>query len=356
LEELLTLHQLWFHDLKLSNNIKIEILNAQISPSEFFSYTISDYISAGINMIKAEEISKSKNIDKYYPILEYLIANEIEFITYSNQKYPDCMRTIPNPPYGLFIKGILPFIQNSIAIIGARRASEYGKTVAFKFAYELSLRGITVVSGMARGIDSCAHTGAIEAKANTIAVMGSGFKNIYPKENVQLYERILNNGCAITEYMPDCLPYPSNFPLRNRIISAFSKYVLVVEAGERSGSLTTATLALEQGKDVFAVPGNIFSPNSIGTNKLIKDGAKIIMNINDILEEFNIEATEIKSKTKLLNPLEQNVIKLLKNGAISLECIIDKIQESAENILATLGKLECNGLIKRVYGHYYIAL
>ena len=356
MEEKILLPQLWFHDLKLSNNIKIEILNSQISPSEFFSYTISDYVSAGINIIKAEEISKSKKTDKYYPIIEYLIANKIEFITYSDQKYPDRIRTILNPPYGLFVKGTLPSVQNSIAIIGARRASEYGKTVAFQFAYELSSRGITVVSGMARGIDSCAHTGAIEGKAKTIAVMGSGFKNIYPKENLQLYDRILNNGCAVTEYMPDCLPYPSNFPMRNRIISGFSKYVLVVEAGEKSGSLTTATLALEQGKDVFAIPGNIFSPNSVGANKLIRDGAKIILNINDILEEFEIDFTKDNLEMKLLNSLEQNVINLLKYGAISLDNIIDMIQGSTENILATLGKLECNGLIKRVYGHYYIAL
>lgn len=343
---------LWFHTLKLANSFKIELINEGISPKDFWDYDLSGYINCGINMLKAEEIMSTKILNKYDKISEYLEKEKIEFIKYNDELYPKTLREIFNPPYGLFIKGTIPNLENSIAIIGARRASEYGKTVAYKYAYELGAHGITVISGMARGIDSCSHKGSMEGKGKTIAVMGSGFKNIYPKENIELLYRIIDNGCVITEFMPDDMPYPVHFPMRNRIISGLSKYVLVVEAGDKSGSLITATLALEQGKDVFAVPGNIFSPNSIGTNKLIRDGAKIIISIEDILEEYG----EVYKKNLItnLNEEESKVVALLKNGAASLEYIIEEFEASSDKILAAISKLECIGVIRRTYGNYYI--
>lgn len=347
------IYQLWFHDMKLPTDIKLELINEKITLEELWNYSIKDYINLGINMIKAEELINSKILDKYDRISEYLSKEKIEFIMYDNNAYPAPLRNICNPPIGLFIKGTMPIIEDGIAIIGARKASEYGKTVAYKFSYELAARGITVVSGMARGIDSSAHKGCIEGKGYTIAVMGSGFKNIYPRDNIELFNNIINNGCAVTEFMPDEMPYPVHFPMRNRIISGLSKYVLVVEAGDRSGSLITATLALEQGKDVFAVPGNIYSPNSIGTNKLIKDGAKVIINIDDILEEYGtVYKHDIINN---LSEIEAQVIGLLKNGAISLEYIMEEFQIGSDKILAALSKLECIGIIKRVYGNYYIS-
>lgn len=346
-------YYIWFHDLKLPNILKIEFIDEGITPKMFWEYDITQYINCGINMLKAEEICNSKKLNKYDKISEYLEKEKIEFIKYDDECYPKTLKDIYNPPFGLFVKGSIPKLENSIAIIGARKASEYGKTIAYKFSYDLGTRGITVVSGMARGVDSCSHKGCIEGKGKTIAIMGSGFKNIYPKENIELLYRIINNGCAITEYMPDDMPYPAHFPARNRIISGLSKYVLVVEAGDRSGSLTTATLALEQGKDVFAVPGNIFSPNSIGTNKLIRDGAKIIISIEDILEEYD----EVFKQTIISNltEIEGKVVTLLKNGATSMEYIIEEFQTSSDKILAAISKLECIGLIKRVYGNYYIS-
>lgn len=345
-------YKLWFHDIKLTNNIKLEIINEEITPKEFWNYDIKNYIRFGINMIKAQEIQNSKNLDKYYKICEYLSKWKIEFIMYNDNVYPESLRNISNPPTGLFVKGNIPKIDNAIAIIGARKASEYGKTVAYKFAYELAARGITVISGMARGVDSCAHKGCIEGNGNTIAVMGSGFKNIYPKENTELLNNIVNNGCVITEFMPDEMPLPAYFPMRNRILSGLAKYILVVEAGEKSGSLITASLALEQGKDVFAIPGNIFSPNSIGTNKLIRDGAKIIISIEDILEEYG-ESFK-KNVIENLNEIEAKVIDLLKNGAVSIEYILEEFKIGSDKILSTLSKLECIGIIRRVYGNYYI--
>ncbi|WP_084478071.1 DNA-processing protein DprA [Fervidicella metallireducens] len=277
---------------------------------------------------------------------------EIEFIFYNDVNYPEILKEIANPPIGFFKKGNIPDLSNSIAIVGARKASDYGKTTAYNIAYELAKRDITIISGMARGIDTSAHKGAIDANGNTIAVLGSGFDNIYPAENYGLSETISEHGCLITEYLPNVKPLSYNFPERNRIISGLAQKILVIEAGERSGSLITAGFALEQGKDVFAVPGNIFSPYSKGTNNLIKDGAKLISNIEDILEEYNLKKEDYKIKN--LDEVEKEIVNILKSGAVSLEYLIENINYEMKLTLSTLSKLECKKIIKKTYGNYYI--
>lgn len=218
----------------------------------------------------------------------------MKVINKRDENYPKALLNISNPPENLFVLGNEKILDNfGIAIVGSRNCTKYGEEVAKSIAYNLSKYNINVVSGMAKGIDSAAHIGTIIGKGKTIAVLGSGFKHIYPKENIKLLQDIINSGGAIiTEYEEDILPMPENFPKRNRIISALSQGVVVVEAGKRSGSLITAEIALEEGKEVFAVPGNIISKTSKGTNELIKDGAKLVENVRDILEEypyFNIE-------------------------------------------------------------------
>ena len=218
----------------------------------------------------------------------------MKVINKKDENYPKALLNISNPPEKLFVLGNETILDNfGIAIVGSRNCTKYGEEVAKSIAYNLSKYNINVVSGMAKGIDSAAHIGTIMGKGKTIAVLGSGFKHIYPKENMELLKDIINSGGAvITEYEEDTLPKPENFPKRNRIISALSQGVVVVEAGKRSGSLITAEIALEEGKEVFAVPGNIISKTSKGTNELIKDGAKLVENVIDILEEypyFNIE-------------------------------------------------------------------
>lgn len=218
----------------------------------------------------------------------------MKVINKRDENYPKALLNISNPPENLFVLGNEKILDNfGIAIVGSRNCTKYGEEVAKSIAYNLSKYNINVVSGMAKGIDSAAHIGTIMGKGKTIAVLGSGFKHIYPKENMELLKDIINSGGAvITEYEEDTLPKPENFPKRNRIISALSQGVVVVEAGKRSGSLITAEIALEEGKEVFAVPGNIISKTSKGTNELIKDGAKLVENVRDILEEypyFNIE-------------------------------------------------------------------
>lgn len=212
----------------------------------------------------------------------------MKVIYQAEKNYPEKLRNIYAPPAKLYLLGDEAILNKpSIAIIGCRQASDYGKKVAFRFAYELAKQGIVVISGLAKGIDTYAHVGAVKANGQTIAVLGSGFAHIYPKENKGLCKEIIQKGGAIiTEYEPQAKPEKMHFPARNRIISGLSNGVLVVEAKEKSGTLITVDHALEQGKDVFIIPGNITSDNSYGTNDLIKQGAKVVTKVEDILEEL----------------------------------------------------------------------
>ena len=214
---------------------------------------------------------------------------QIKEINFSSDKYPKQLREIYNPPKRIYAIGNIEILNKvGIAIVGSRKATEYGKKVAFRLSKDLSERDIVIISGLAKGIDSHAHIGSLNVQnGKTIAVLGSGIKVIYPKENIELARQIVRKGgCIISEYPPDDTPNKSNFPERNRIISGLSKGVVIVEASEKSGALITADFALEQGREVFAVPGNIYSKTSVGTNKLIQQGAKLVMCVEDILSEI----------------------------------------------------------------------
>ena len=232
---------------------------------------------------KCMEICKVKR--ELFYIVERMI--KIEKIDIQNKYYPRKLKNIYDPPKELYIIGNKEILNKpSVAIIGCRECSEYGKRVAQKFAYELSKKEIVIVSGLAKGIDSFVHIGVLYAKGKTIAVLGSGLDNIYPKENIELAKKIVEyGGCIISEYPVGTKPEKKNFPQRNRIISGLSNGVVVVEASEKSGSLITVDFALEQGRDVFAVPGNILNSTSVGTNNLIKQGAKLVTNYMEILED-----------------------------------------------------------------------
>lgn len=212
----------------------------------------------------------------------------MKIIYQAEKNYPEKLSKIYAPPAKLYLVGDEDILNKpSIAIIGCRQASDYGKKVAFRFAYELAKQGIIIVSGLAKGIDTCGHLGAVKANGKTVAVLGSGLGHIYPAENKGLCREILQKGGAIlTEYPPDSKPEKMHFPVRNRLISGLSEGVLVVEAKEKSGTLITVDYALDQGKEVFIIPGNITSNNSCGTNDLIKQGAKLVTKVEDILEEF----------------------------------------------------------------------
>ncbi len=216
---------------------------------------------------------------------------KIETITKDNSYYPESLKNVFDPPEKLYCAGNIEILKSKklIAIIGCREYTEYGRLIAETISYTLSEAGIIVVSGCARGIDSFAHKGAVKAGKPTIAVLGNGLNYIYPPENKELEEQILkNSGLIISEYPIGTKPSKETFPRRNRIISGLSDGVLVVEAKKKSGSLITVDYALEQGKNIYAIPGNIININSEGTNELIKQGAKMVTQINDILEDYRI--------------------------------------------------------------------
>ena len=213
----------------------------------------------------------------------------VQIVTLEDEGYPEPLRTIPDPPLALYIRGrLVEADRMAVAIVGARYASRYGLQCAEHLAYELALRGLAVVSGLARGIDAAAHRGALNASGRTLAVLGSGFNRLYPPEHTELAKQIAEYGAVISEYPMEIGPLPHNFPRRNRLISGLSLGVVVVEAGPRSGSLITADCALEQGREVFAVPGPVTAVTSQGTHRLIKQGAALVTSVDDILDELHL--------------------------------------------------------------------
>lgn len=234
------------------------------------------------NMQKAKD---AKLLEKYE---KYILKNDIKIINISDDNYPAKLKNIYAPPITIFAKGDISLLNSkSIAIVGSREPSKYGIYVAEKFSKELSKEGITIVSGLARGIDTFAHIGALSSFGKTIAVLGSGIDVVYPKENAKYYREISEKGLIISEYIVGTAPESKNFPQRNRIISGLSDGVLVVEARKNSGTMITTDFALEQGKELYVIPGNITSNLSVGTNNLIKEGAKLVTDVYEILEDLN---------------------------------------------------------------------
>ena len=225
-----------------------------------------------------------------YPIereLELINKYGCQVVTLYDATYPSHLKEIDTPPFVLYVKGKLaPEDALSVSVVGSRNAKDYGRKVSYRLSYQLAQRGVTVVSGLAKGIDTSAHRGALEAGGRTVAVMGNGLSLIYPATNRDLAEKIEASGALVSEFPMAARPKPKNFPRRNRIISGLALGTVVVEASDRSGALITARLAAEQGKEVFAVPGEIFSELSAGTHKLINDGAKLINTVDDLLNEL----------------------------------------------------------------------
>ncbi len=252
-------------------------------------YKLNNVVGIGKKISENILNNRIKEIAKIH--LKYMIKNNIEIVSILDDEYPNILRNIYDPPIFLYLKGNKKILNKmSIAIIGCREARDYGKKIAKNFAYNLSKNNINIISGLAKGIDTCAHLGAIYAKEKTIAVLGSGINVIYPKENLYLVQKILENeGVIISEYPLGTAPEKRNFVARNRIISGMSRGVLVVEAKKKSGTLITVDFALNEGRDIFVIPGDISSENSFGTNDLIKQGGKLVTDFTEILEEYEFK-------------------------------------------------------------------
>ena len=237
-----------------------------------------------------------KRLDQAFAIEEYCRSNGIRILRYNENDYPFSYRVLPNPPLILYCRGELPAFQNHlcVAIVGTRKMSEYGRGMAYKIAYELAAAGAIIVSGMALGIDSIAACAAMKADGRTIALLGGGVDVPYPPEHERLMGIIANRGVLMSEYAPGSEPMKTNFPLRNRLISGLCQATVVVDADERSGALITAGLALEQGRDLFAVPANVGAANASGTNRLIRDGAHVALSADDILSHYEFLYTNLQ--------------------------------------------------------------
>lgn len=297
--------------------------------------------------------------------LENIYKHGIRVVTIDDELYPLYLKNIYDPPVVLYMKGSIIKEEKCLAVVGSRKATSYGLGMAQTISRELAKYGITVVSGMARGVDSYAHKGALQEGGRTIAVLGCGVDVIYPYENKKLMESIIENGACISEYLPGTTPAANNFPARNRIISGISLGVIVIEAGNKSGSLITADFALEQGREVFALPGNVNSINSTGTNKLIKEGAKIVTGIEDILEELNVSFSEDKLKNfftqrleddKLIRGLdddEKRIVSCLKLEPMHIDVIAKKTGFSIQIVSSILVMLELKGVVEQQPGKIF---
>lgn len=293
--------------------------------------------------------------------LQTIEQTGISVLPIHSPDYPQSLSAIYDPPVVLYVKGNLRESDKmAVAIVGSRRASEYGKSVASRIAEDLAGRGLTVVSGGARGIDTEAHKGALKAGGRTIAFLGCGLDVVYPAENKKLFEAMCERGAVVSEFPLGATPEPWRFPPRNRLISGMSLGVLVCQSPKASGALITASYAAEQGKDVYAVPGNIDDERNSGSHKLIQDGALLVQDATDILRELGIDSDEEDQPKQMLLPIEslneqeRNIASLLSLEPMPIDQIIEKTGISAPMVSGTLTILEMKNVIKRVPGNAYV--
>lgn len=320
----------------------------------------SELAEAGLSLKLIERLVALREKVDLSRIWNQIQAKNIQVLTWLDEGYPQRLKEIEQPPPVLYLRGELTGEDDwAVAIVGSRRVTPYGRQVTEKIASFLATNGVTVVSGLARGVDAIAHKAALNAGGRTVAVLGSGVDRIYPPENRALAEEMFEQGAVLSDYAPGTPPEASNFPPRNRIISGLTMAVVVVEAGETSGALITAEFAAEQGREIFAVPGNIFAPQSKGTNKLIQQGAFPLLSANDILQTLNLTRVGQHKAARKALPADEVEAKLL--DAMSEEPQhVDEIRNQTglpvEKVSATLVMMELKGLVRQVGNMQYVAV
>lgn len=338
-----------------------QLLERFESPANVLAAAPSDLRSvSGVGPKLARQISLATDEIDIAPHLELCRKNNVRIVDRKDAAYPKLLKQIHNPPNILYMHGeVVAQDELAIAIVGSRHATAYGKRIADRLARGLAMAGFTIISGLARGIDAAAHRGALAAGGRTIAVLGSGVMNIYPPEHTELALDVRKNGAVISEQPPTSQPKSGSFPQRNRIVTGMSLGTVIVEAAERSGALISARLAMEQDREVFAVPGQIDSRMSRGCHKLIRDGAKLVESVDDVLEELGPLATptttpsgdSVRHPAELqLNDQERLVLQAIAVEPTELEAIIDVTELPAHRILSTISVLEIRRLIRRISG------
>jgi DNA processing protein len=340
-----------------------------------FQASLTELEATGMRAVSAQSIATGKSLELAQQECVNAAETGSRIISLSDPEYPLRLKEIYDPPIVLFVKGSVEVLaQPGIAMVGTRHPTPYGSGMAERLSTDLAARGLVIISGLARGIDTSSHRGAVAAKGKTVAVLGTGIDVMYPKENSRLAEQIVAlGGALISEFPVGTHPAPQNFPIRNRIISGMSAGVLVVEAAEYSGTRITSRLALEQNRDVYAVPGNVTNKNSWGPNTLIKQGAKLVATWEDVWEELPSdvqaaltvlqpnESTEPETASlfpdEVTSPHEKKILKLLKaDESTHIDQLVELLEDeiSASEIFAALFELELNGKIRQLPGKNFV--
>ena len=353
-------YDLWLASLTNINSGK-RIQVRELCGSAQAVYELREETLKNMNLFTDNELkhlleSRKKDLNRAW---ERFLGQSIQMFPIGSRQYPQCLKDIAQPPYAIFCNGSMPDARKSVGIVGARMCSEYGRSIATKLGKMLAEKDVQVISGMALGIDSASHAGALQGKGSTFAVLGCGCDICYPKNAHNLYENIQTSGGGIlSEYPPGTEPLPYRFPERNRIISALSDCLVVVEAKKKSGSLITADFALEQGKDVWAVPGRLGDELSRGCLNLLKQGAGLADRPDTILEALGIQKEKIvltQKDTKILLAKEEDIVySWIRLQPAGLEDLIAKTGFPASRVLSVLTGLELKGLIREVQKNHYV--
>jgi DNA processing protein len=344
------------------------------SPGAVLRASLTELEATGIQAMSAQSLATGKSLELANEEITRAATAGVQVITLDDETYPKDLKQIYDPPLALYVKGdVRALALPGIAVVGTRHPTPYGSGMSERLSCDLAAHGLVIFSGMARGVDTAAHRGAISAKGKTVAVFGTGIDVIYPKENTRLSEQILSlGGALVSEFPIGAFAAPQNFPIRNRVISGMSIGVLVVEAAEYSGTRITARCALEQNRDVFAVPGNVTNKNSWGPNTLIKQGAKLVATWEDIWEElpedvrlalapFEGESSTPKTASLFnepeIRPHEKRILALLKaDEATHIDELVDRLEPelSASEVFAALFELELEGKIRQMPGKNFV--
>jgi len=320
----------------------------------------ADLAEAGLGTKVIERVLQARENVDLDKVWEKIEKQGIKILTWQDEAYPQRLKEISQPPPVLYIRGeYLPDDLFAVSIVGTRRVSPYGRQITEELVSFLAANGMTVISGLARGVDSIAHQTALKAGGRTLGILGSGVDRIYPPENRGLAEKMMERGAIISDYAPGTPPEASNFPPRNRIIAGLSLAVVVVEAGETSGALITAEFAAEQGREVFAVPGSILAPQSKGTNKLIQQGALPLLSVTDLMQTLDITRVgEQKSARKILpgDATEAKLLNVLGHEPLHVDEIRNQSELPIEKVSAALTLMELKGMVRQVGGMNYVAV
>jgi len=351
-------YDIWFSLVKLSPKTKLRLINDFHNTEKIWYYGVHNKKTEYFRNILIDVLTSAWNENEIANVKRNLEVNEIKTVAYYEDEYPTKLKNYDDAPFTLFYKGnILPLNEGyNISIVGSRKYSNYGKDVTKIICSDLCANNINIISGMAKGIDTFAHESCLDNEGYTCAVLGAGLDIVYPKENLKIFNKIVERGAVISEFLPGTPPYAHNFPLRNRIISALSDIIIVIEAGEKSGSLITANLALEQGKDVMAVPGSIFSYESKGANKLIKDGAFPLTCTNDI---FNLIGIEMKNEKKptvrsFNSKIHKGIYSIINDSPLHINDIIRITNIDIKQLYEVLFEMQIKNEILCLSGNYYV--